>query len=88
MGYINVSVSTKGIDTANLNDCLMLIVPTTDYSQKYLTIIGTNFIHNVMESVCEQNVERFLQKTKMTIPWYLAFRFVSLRKKNLIEITN
>lgn len=27
LGYINVSVSTKDIDTANLNDYLMLVVP-------------------------------------------------------------
>lgn len=42
-----------------MNDGLILVLPTTDYSQKIPAIIGTHFIHNSVQYTCEQNGERF-----------------------------
>ena len=36
-----------------------------------------------MDSIHQQNGERFLQHTKMTTPWYIAFRCIGLREKEL-----
>ena len=83
LGYIKVTINTADIDTASNNDCLMLVVPTTQYSQKVPAIIGTNFINSIMDSIHQQNGERFLQHTKMTTPWYIAFRCIGLREKEL-----
>lgn len=83
LGYIQVTISTEDINSPNTNDCLMLVVPTTDYSKKVPAIIGTNFIKNIMNCVKQQNGERFLQNTQMKTPWYLAFRCVTLREKEL-----
>lgn len=83
LGYIKVTVSTEDISSPNTKDCLMLVVPTTDYSKKVPAIIGTNFIKNIMNCVKQQNGERFLQNTQMKTPWYLAFRCVALREKEL-----
>ena len=85
LGYIKVNINTMDIDTLNSNECVMLVVPTTEYSQKIPAIIGTNFIHTMMNCVHEQRGPRFLQRTKMTTPWYLAFRCVALREKELIR---
>lgn len=81
LGYIKVTVSTEDINSPNTNDCLMLVVPTTDYSKKVPAITGTHFIKNVMNCVKQQNGERFLQNTQMKTTWYLAFRCVALQEK-------
>jgi hypothetical protein len=83
LGYINVNIYTMDIDTANSNECVMLLVPTPEYSQKVPAIISTNFIHAMMNCVHEQKEPRFIQRTRMNTPWYLVFRCLTLRKKNL-----
>lgn len=83
LGYIQVTVSTEDINSPNTNDCLMLVVLTTDYSKKVPAIIGTNFIKNIMNCVKQQNGERFLQNSQMKTPKYLGFRCVALREKEL-----
>ena len=87
-GYINVTVNTVEIDTASNNDCLMLVVLTTQYSQKVPAIIETNFPNSIINSIHQQNGERFLQHTKMTTPWYIAFRCVGLKEKELQRTNN
>ncbi|XP_061192183.1 uncharacterized protein LOC133200390 [Saccostrea echinata] len=83
LGYVKVNIKTTDIDATTDHECLMLVVPTTEYSQKVPAIIGTNFIQSMMASVQEQRGNRFLQQTRMTTPWYLAFRCIAIREKEL-----
>lgn len=88
LGYIRVNVTTSDIHTENNNDCLMLVVPTTEYSQKVPVIIGTNFIHTMMNCIQEQRGQRFIQTTRMTTPWLLAFRYITIRENKLSRNKN
>lgn len=88
LGYIRVNVTTSDIHTENNNDCLMLVVPTTEYSQKVPVIIGTNFIHTMMNCIQEQRGQRFIQTTRMTTPWHLAFRYITIRENKLSRNKN
>ena len=73
-----------GIPTLEkLHDCLFLVVPTSNYNSHVPVLIGTTIIQNLIDTSREEFGSRFLQKVAIQTPWYLAFRCILLREKDL-----
>ena len=88
-GYFTVNLTiTHGLPQATTRSCLFLITPDTKYSERTPIIIGTNIL-NIFYEECRQNFgEQYLQKVDLHIPWYLSFRCLTLREKELKKNKN
>ena len=87
-GYVEVGIVTNDVDSKQSYPCLMLVIPDTAYSNRVPAILGTNFINVMMGDIHSRHGDRYLQKAKLTTPWYLAFRCISLREKELSRNKN
>ena len=86
-GYITADVVPLGLEVGNDNlpsqPCLLLVTPETNFSQSVPVLLGTNVIEPLLTRTQGVYGPRFLQSVRMSIPWYLSFRCISLRKKAL-----
>ena len=88
-GYLTVNLTiTHGLLQATTRLCLFLITPDTKYSERTPIIIGTNIL-NIFYEECRQNFgEQYLQKADLHTPWYLSFRCLTLREKEIKKNKN
>lgn len=85
-GYVVLPLK---IDESDVTiDAFFLIVPTTSYHQQTPILIGTNILKILLEETKEKYGNRFLQTANLTIPWYLSFRCIALREKELLHNQN
>ena len=82
-GYIEVNINAPGLQNDKSYPCIFLVVDDTAYHQTVPLLIGTNILKVLMEDVRTDNGVRYLQGTQLQTPWYLAFRCLSLRDKEL-----
>ena len=84
IGYIETEISIdKGLPGAKPLPCLLLVTPDTQYSKKTPVILGTNVLNELMKD-CKNNFgEQFLQQAKLHTPWYLSFRTITIRNREL-----
>ncbi|KAK3101184.1 hypothetical protein FSP39_001606 [Pinctada imbricata] len=86
LGFIRVNLQGHGIpSTQILPDCCFLVVNDTNYNRNVPALIGTNVISRLMDRTKETYGHRFLQDAHLFTPWYLAFRCLSLREKDLLK---
>ena len=64
-------------------ECLFLVVNDTDYHSTVPVLIGTNILSMFLKDTRDRFAVRFLQKTCLYMPWYLAFRCMTLREREL-----
>ena len=84
LGYVCADLTPLGIPTLDkLHDCLFLVVPTSNYNSHVPVPIGTNIIQNLIYTSREEFGSRFLQEVAIQTPWYLDFRCILLREKDL-----
>lgn len=84
LGYVCVDLTPFGIPSLNkLNDCLFLVVPKSNYNAHVPVLIGTNILQNLMDVTKQEFGSRFLQDAAIYTPWYLAFRCIALREREL-----
>lgn len=84
IGYVCANLTPLGIPTLDkLHDCLFLVVPTSNYNSHVPVLIGTNIIQNLIDTTREEFGSRFLQDVALHTPWYLAFRCILIREKEL-----
>ena len=77
---INVN---NGLDREELVNCLFLVAADTKFSSRTPIILGTNILTKLLED-CRSNCgDRFLQTAKIHSPWYLSFRLLVTRERNL-----
>lgn len=84
LGYVSVNLATCGLSSNEvLQDCLFLIVPDSDYNTRVPVLIGTNILSRLMDLLREEYGSRFLQDADIQAPFYLAFRCMTLRERQL-----
>ena len=84
IGYVSVNLTPFGIPGLNeLHDCLFLVVPNSTYNSHVPVLIGTNILQSLIDVTREEHGSRFLQEVAIQTPWYLAFRCILLREKDL-----
>jgi len=82
-GYITADLQSSGIQDSKSVPCLFLVVPDTDYNKSTPFLLGTNILNELMDCCKEQHGEQFLQKANLHTPWYIAFRCITIREKEL-----
>lgn len=84
LGYIETELKiSHGLPKASPLHCLFLITPDTNYSSRTPVIIGTNILSELLQE-CKQNFgPQFIQKAGLHTPWFLAFRCITYREKEL-----
>ena len=89
VGYIETVINIeKGLPGAKPLPCLLLVTPDTQYSVKTPVILGTNILNELMTD-CKNNFgEQFLQQAKLNTPWYLSFRTITIRERELRKNNN
>ncbi len=83
LGYIKAGVTVSGVTTDVATDCLFLVVPSSNYSSRVPILIGTNILQIFMLDCQASYGTQFLQKAALQVPWYLAFRCLTVREKEL-----
>ena len=91
-GFIEASIYSGGIPELDKDTTPMyfpiLVVPESNYNNSVPLLIGTNVLHHLLEGVKGSYGERFLQQADLHTPWYLAFRSLTLREKELARNNN
>lgn len=83
IGYVEATLQTDGVPKTDGQTCIFLITPDTPYNRKTPVLIGTNILNELLMD-CKNNFgESYLQKANLHTPWYLAFRCIALRDKEL-----
>ena len=89
LGYIEAELEIdKGIPNSTSQHCLFLIVPDTNYSTRTPAIIGTNILNEFLIECKDNFGEQFLNRAKLHTPWYLSFRSMVLRERELKRNNN
>lgn len=88
LGYIQAEVQSIGIPTDHVQDCILLVVPDTDYHNKVPVLLGTNVLAEFLKT-CKQTLgENFLQNAALHTCWCLAFRCMVIRGRELKKYKN
>lgn len=82
-GYIEVNIKAPGIPRSTGHECLLLVVPDTSYNHKSPILFGTNVISSFLDECKSQCGQQYLQRGKLHVPGFLAFRCMHLREKEL-----
>lgn len=88
LGYIQVRIQSVGIPTNHVQDSLLLVVPDTDYNKKIPVLIGTNVLAEFLNNCKETLGVNFLQNAALHTCWYLAFRCMVIRERELKKNKN
>lgn len=88
-GYIEAEITVNsGLPNSKPQSCLLLVTPDTQFSEKTPVILGTNILHELLNE-CKINFgDTFLHKAELHTPWYLSFRSIVLRDKELKRNNN
>lgn len=82
-GYISVIFIFYGIQLDSLSDCFFFIVFISIYSIRILVFIGINIIIRLFDVIRDEFGFRFLQDVDLYIFWYLVFRCMIFREREL-----
>ena len=83
LGYISVSIKSYGAPHHVLEECLFLIVPNSNYNARVPVLIGTNIISRLIDLTRDEFGTRYLQEANLHTPWYMSFRCMALRQREL-----
>ena len=82
-GFVTLEITSAGIPSDNIQECILLGVPETDYNKTVPLLIGTNVLEESL-LYCKSKIgENFLQKSALHTSWYLAFRSIVIREREL-----
>jgi transposase InsO family protein len=84
-GYVEADIAVAGLPSSDTQTCLLLVVPDSRYSSDVPLLLGTNIMSHFMLGCKQQYGERFLQTADLHTPWYLAFRCMTLRDRQLAK---
>lgn len=89
-GYIEANIQSTGIPQS-LEQPLnfpLLVVSTSNYNSQVPLLIGTNILQHMLDVVKDKYGDRYLQEAALFTPWYLAFRGMTIRDKELARNNN
>lgn len=78
-GYTEVEISHENASSK----CLLVIGPDSRYNEQVPLLLGTNVLQYFIGQFEELFGPRFLQTSNLKTPWYLAFRTMVLREREL-----
>lgn len=84
-GFIETTVEVSGMSGSHHQDCVLLVVPDSQYNSRVPVLLGTNILAALLDSCRQRHGVRFLQEADLFTPWYLAFRCLTLREKELAK---
>lgn len=87
-GYMQAQISSVGIPSGHVQDCIFLVVPDTDYNKNVPLLIGTNVLSEFLNNCKSKLGENFLQSSALHTSWYLAFRCMVIRERELKKSKN
>ena len=89
-GYVvaKIAVAGAGISAGEPKECLLLVVPNSRYNSGVPLLLGTNVLTYFLTLSKEKNGCRFLQTADLHTPWFLSFRCMVLREKELHKNKN
>ena len=88
-GYVKVDVDVlSGLPVSEPKSCLPLVIPDTPYSEKTPIILGTNVLKEFMTDCKSKFGDNFLQRAGLFTPWYLCFRTIVVRDRELRKNNN
>ncbi|PJE77975.1 hypothetical protein CI610_03096 [invertebrate metagenome] len=82
-GYVEASVRFHGLGGSRDLSCLFLIVPDSEYNTRVPVLLGTNVLTPLMEDCRKELGVRYAQHGNFGTPWFLAFRCLSMRDREL-----
>ena len=87
-GYIQADLQSVDFITDYVQSCILLVVPDTDYNTNIPVLLGNNVLLEFLNN-CKENLGvNFLQNADLHTPWYLAFRRMVVREKELKKNKN
>ena len=86
IGYTEIQFQLPG--HTHLYDCILLVTQNSRYNSEVPLLLGTNTLSNIIETLKNEHGERFLQISNLTTPWYLSFRCILLRERELQKNNN
>lgn len=84
-GYIKATIQSTGIPQL-LEEPLkfpLLVVSTSNYNSKEPLLIIYIILQHMLDVVKDKYGNRYLQEAALFTPWYLAFRGMTIREKEL-----
>ena len=66
----------------------LLVVPESTYNSHVPLLLGTNLMKSTLDDVKQRFGPRYLQNVDLLTPWYMAFRCLSIRDKDLHRRNN
>ena len=78
-----MDVTIKGHLKSNTLPCLLLVVPESKYSTRVPVLLGTNFLYSVTTGYQELHGPRYLQKCRISTPWFIALRSINITEQRL-----
>ena len=89
LGFITVDLELPGTSSSDrLQPCLLLVVPDSSYNRSVPLLLGTNVLNAAMDDVRQRFGPRFLQDANLFSPWFMTFRCLLLREKELHKRNN
>ena len=89
LGYVLIDLATHGLSSVDvLKESIFLVVPDSNYNKKVPVLIGTNILYRLLDITRSEFGSRFLQDADLHASWYLAFRCITLRERQLVRNRN
>ena len=82
-GYIQVDVKPNGVPSDHVQSSILLVVPDTECNTNLPILLGKNVLAEFLANCRETTDENFLQNAALFTPWYLAFRCITARQRQL-----
>lgn len=86
LGYVEVNIVFSGL--CGEQCCLLLVVPRSNYNSQVPLLLGTNVLSVLMEDCRSNKGAKFLQTMELETPWYLSFRCMVFRERDLAKNKN
>ena len=84
LGCVKTNITEiEGMPEMTSTSCLFFATPNTHYSNKTPVLLGTNILDEQIDTCKIIHGQRYLQFANRQIPWFLAFRAIAVREKQL-----
>ena len=89
IGYVRATIAiSSGLARPVQQECLFLVTPDTKFTEATPILLGTNILEVLLEDCRKNDGKNFLQKSNLFTPWYLTFRCMVIRERELRRNNN
>lgn len=87
LGFIEATIEVKDF-SENQYPGLYLVVPDSKYNTMVPILIGTNVLSTILDDTRSTYGDKFLQTANLRTEWYMTFRTMALRERELARNGN